>query len=229
MIKHDATSDRLCSSRISYIGKFIIFALDVGEGASMEMATAGMSEDTNNSVGTSEAEMLVRAHYETLKHMARAKRRRAGAGLTMQTTDLLHECWLKLRRQQEWRDEAHFMNTAALAMRQVLVDYARSKLAGKRHAVGGVSSDDIDEIEAVLPEFRENPEEIVAISDLLNQLEKQNPRLARVTILRYFAGYTEEETARALDVTSRTIRRDWQIAKAWLAAELGPSGSAKTI
>ena len=106
----------------------------------MEMATAGMSEDTNNSVGTSEAEMLVRAHYETLKHMARAKRRRAGAGLTMQTTDLLHECWLKLRRQQEWRDEAHFMNTAALAMRQVLVDYARSKLAGKRHAVGGASA-----------------------------------------------------------------------------------------
>lgn len=168
---------------------------------------------------TADVDALVTEHYDTLKEIARAKRRRAHAGMTMLTTDLLHESWLKLRKQKAWNDEAHFVNTAALAMRQVLVNYARSKLTDKRHAPNGELREGLDDI---LPEFREGPEEIVAISDLLDKLAKANHRMARVTILRYFAGFTEEETAKALNITSRTVRRDWTMARAWLGAQMMP-------
>lgn len=161
---------------------------------------------------------LVEEHYQELRRIARAKRRRSHASMTLMTTDLLHESWLKLRNQSDWRDENHFMNTAALAMRQVLVDHARSKLTAKRHAPNGQWRDDLDEL---LQSFGETPEEIVVLSDLLSKLELENRRLAQVTTLRYFAGFTEEETANILNVSSRTVRRDWQLARVWLAAQMG--------
>ena len=98
-----------------------------------------------------DVDALIDEHYDTLKDIARAKRRRARAGMTMLTTDLLHESWMKLRNQTSWKDESHFINTAALAMRHVLVNYVRAKMADKRHAANGELREDLDDI---LPEFR---------------------------------------------------------------------------
>ena len=95
----------------------------------MNMQVTDIPAKTAMSVETAR---LVELHYDTLKTIARAKRRRAGAGQTMMTTDVLHESWLKLKSKGDWVDEAHFLRTAALAMRHVLVDYARAKLSQKR-------------------------------------------------------------------------------------------------
>ncbi len=140
------------------------------------------------------------------------------SGQTLQTTDLLHEGWMKLRKQTQWQDESHFMRTAALAMRQVIVDYARSKQAAKRG--GGVSDLNYADLEDILPEYGETPEQIVIIGDLMTKLAVKDPRLAEIVDLRYFGGFTADETAHILGITDRTVRRQWTIARAWLAAEL---------
>jgi RNA polymerase sigma factor (TIGR02999 family) len=173
------------------------------------------------------AEQLMLAHYETLKQIARAKRRRAGSNQTMLTTDLLHESWLKLRHHDDWENEAHFLHTAALAMRQVLVDCLRKKLSQKRGS--GASHLSYEEVAECLPEFSETPEQIVVINNLLDGLGEVKPRLAELVNLRYFGGFTERETARILGITSRTVRRDWLLAKAWLAAEMGGDMLAESV
>lgn len=172
-----------------------------------------------------QADELVAHHYDALKKIARAKRRRAGGNQTMQTTDLLHESWLKLKNQGQWHSEEHFMRTAALAMRQVLVDCLRAKLSKKRGE--GAVHLSYDDLEDCLPEFKETPEQILMINDLLLKLGGVKPRFAELVDLRYFAGFTETETAKILGITDRTVRRDWKVAKAWLAAEMqGPQAMA---
>lgn len=165
-----------------------------------------------------QADALVEAHYDALKNIARAKRRRAGGNQTMLTTDLLHESWMKLRKQGEWHSEQHFMRTAAMAMRQVLVDCLRAKLSQKRGS--GATHLSYTDVEDCLPEFKENPEQILAINDMLEKLGGVKPRYAELVDLRYFGGFTETETAGILGITDRTVRRDWKVAKAWLAAEM---------
>lgn len=165
-----------------------------------------------------ETAALISMHYETLKQIARAKRRQHRSGQTLLTTDILHECWLRLRNAGHWNDEAHFMRTAARAMRYVLLDYSRKKLSEKRG--DGAPHQSYDDIMDGLPEFRESPAEIVEIGDLLGKLSTLNPRYVEIVDMRYFGGYTEKETADILGVTDRTIRRDWTVAKSWLAAEM---------
>ena len=165
-----------------------------------------------------QADALVEAHYDALKNIARAKRRRAGGNQTMMTTDLLHESWMKIRKQGEWHSEQHFMRTAAMAMRQVLVDCLRAKLSQKRGS--GAQHLSYGDVEDCLPEFKENPEQILAINDMLEKLGGVKPRYAELVDLRYFGGFTETETAGILGITDRTVRRDWKVAKAWLAAEM---------
>lgn len=177
-----------------------------------------MNKRRNLAPDTALADELIASHYEQLKSIARAKRRRAQSGHTLQTTDLLHEGWLKLRKQSQWKDEAHFMRTAALAMRQVIVDYARAKQAEKRG--GGVADLNFEDVADILPEYGETPEQITIIGDLMSKLAAQDPRLAEIVDLRYFAGFTADETAQILGITDRTVRRQWTIARAWLAAEL---------
>ncbi|MEO1086872.1 MAG: ECF-type sigma factor [Acidobacteriota bacterium] len=169
------------------------------------------------------ASRLMADHYEALKRIARVKRRRGG-GQTLMTTDVLHESWLKLRGrgQDHFRDETHFMRTAALAMRNVLVDHARAKLAAKRS--GGADHlpfADVADVAEALPEWAESPEQLLEIHELLRGLAAVKPRLVEVVNLRYFSGFTEAEAAELLGVTVRTIRRDWRTVRAWLAAELG--------
>ena len=165
-----------------------------------------------------QADALVEVHYEALKKIARAKRRRAGGNQTMLTTDLLHESWIKLRKHGEWHSEQHFMRTAALAMRQVLINCLKAKLTQKRGE--GAMHLSYDDVKDCLPEFEETPEQILMINDLLEKLGEVKPRYSTLVDLRYFGGFTEKETADILGVTDRTVRRDWKIAKTWLAIEL---------
>ena len=160
---------------------------------------------------------LFEQHYDTLKSVARERRRRMGASDSLRTVELLHEAFLKMEgRDKSYQDAQHFLRSAALAMRHVIVDHARRKLAQRRGS--GVAP--VEYEEETMGEFGETPEQIVAISDLLDTLGAENPRWLRIVDARYFAGLTEVETADMLGVSDRTVRRDWVAARAWLAERL---------
>ncbi|MEM1434296.1 MAG: ECF-type sigma factor [Pseudomonadota bacterium] len=166
------------------------------------------------------AQRLIVDNYEQLVQIARQKRRRADGPSTLATIDLLHEGLLKLGTDRDWHSREHFLRSANLAMRCVIVDHARRKQAAKR----GGDAVRLDLDEALLPEFAETPEQVVAIAELLNQLAAENERWMLVVDARYFSGMTETETALALGISERTARRDWQEARQWLARRLGVAG-----
>jgi RNA polymerase sigma factor (TIGR02999 family) len=116
-------------------------------------------------------------------------------------------------------DGAHFIRAVNLAMRHVIIDHARRKLADKRG--GGANAVTLDDRSGLLPEFSETPEELVGIAQLLRALEACNPRWLKVVDARYFGGMTEDETASVLGVSARTVRRDWTEARQWLAERIG--------
>jgi len=167
-------------------------------------------------------QLLVDAFYEELRKLARRERRRVGGSETLRTTALVHEAYLKLFQGGRWRDQAHFLNTAAMAMRQALVQHARARFAAKRGS--GAAHVPLEDADNVLAESEEL---IVALDEALERLEHVNPRLARVVECRYFAGYTEAETASAMGVTERTVQRDWVKAKALLYEALGAATSGR--
>ena len=162
-------------------------------------------------------EQLMPLVYEELRRMARRYMRRQPSGHTFQTTELIHEAYLKVAKsdEQNWQNRAHFFGVAAKAMRQILVDYARSKSSQKR---GGwkerVTLSDDTAIS------NNNSSEIVALDDALKQLAILDERKSRVVELRYFGGLSNEEIAKVLNVTIKTVIRDWQFARAWLLSEL---------
>ena len=164
------------------------------------------------------ASAFVRDAYDRLLAVARSRRRRAGFCDTMMTEDVLHESFLKLSGKTVWQSQEHFLRTASLAMRQVVVDHARRKLADKRG--GGQAGESFEETADRVAGFDETPEQIAVIDDLLQQLAKENPRWLRVVDARYFAGLTEPETAALLGLSERTVSRDWKDARAWLAARM---------
>ena len=159
---------------------------------------------------------LVAVLYADLRGIARRERFRARAGATLCTTALVNEAWLKLQRSHAWKDRQHFLATAALAMRQVLVNDVLARRSAKRnHGMEAVElHEDLDAAEA-------DDEQILLVSDAVERLEALSPRLARVVECRFFAGFSEIETADALGITDRTVRRDWLKARAWLYRELG--------
>ena len=139
----------------------------------------------------------------------------------MQTTALVNESYFKLASSDQWTDRHHFLRTAASAMRQLLVDEARKTLADKRGAGAGHDSfNKTGFAEQIDDGTHEDPATIIAINNSLSALAELNPRLAKVVECRYFAGYTEEETADMLDITTRTVRRDWIKARAYLFERL---------
>ena len=160
------------------------------------------------------SERLTPDLWSALRRIARRERRKVQAGETLRTTALISEAWLKLRRSQAEMDDTHFLAAAALAMRHVLVDHARARLAAKRG--GGKADLLIDDVEP----FWETDERLVELDEALGRLGKLNPRLARVVEQRFFAGYSEEQIAGLMNVTERTVRRDWVKARAWLFREL---------
>lgn len=166
--------------------------------------------------GDQAVDLLVAAFYADLQRLAHRERGRFGTPAeTLGTTALVHEAYLKLARQNVFEDRAHFLNTAALAMRQALVSHARARMRLKRGE--GTAPLDIGEVDVLA----EGDERVAALDDALSALEQSSPRLVRVVECRYFAGYSEKETALALGVTERTVQRDWVMAKALLYEALG--------
>lgn len=161
--------------------------------------------------------------YDELLRVARAKRRRARLGASLSTFDLLHESLMRFDYGRLWASSEHFMRAVVLAMRCVIIDYARRRAAAKRG--GGAVRLDIDQAEPLLPEFTETPEQIVAIAELLGRLGQENARWLETVDARYFGGMTEAEAAQALGRSARAVRRDLQAARAWLAAQLGAAES----
>lgn len=158
---------------------------------------------------------LVQALYAELKQVASRERWKLGNAPTLQTTALINETWLKLHKVESWNDRQHFLRAAAMAMRQVLVDAARERYAAKRG--GGAPMDTLSAAERVAIGA---DDEVIHVDEALGRLQDLDPRLAHVVECRFFAGYSETETAEALDVSERTVRRDWLKAKAWLYVEL---------
>jgi RNA polymerase sigma factor (TIGR02999 family) len=150
--------------------------------------------------------------YDELKRIAHAQLGGERAGHTLDTTAAVHEVYLRLvgLERIDWRDRAHFFAVAAGAMRRVLIDYARHYRASKRG--GGARLITFDDVAAA----DDRADTLVALDDALTRLAEHDPRLARVVECRFFGGLTEAETAEALGVTDRTVRRDWVKAKAWL-------------
>ena len=135
------------------------------------------------------------------------------SGRTLQPTALVHEAYIKLvaRRNADWQSRAHFFAVASKLMRRILVDYARRQLRAKRG--GRQAKLSLDEVVLLSPD---RPDKMLALDESLTRLEKLDARQGRIVELRYFGGLTEEDTARALGITARTVRRDWVKAKAWL-------------
>jgi len=181
------------------------------------------TQDGNAAAGYSESERrtaqrYLSEHYEVLLRIARAKRRRAGVGHTCETIEIMHDAFARLDGERGFQSSQHFLRVCVLAMRHVIVDYARRKLAIKRGEWQAPVA--LEDVEEVLPEFSESPEQLVAIAKLLEQLETTNPRWAQVVDARYFSGMTETEAALALGTSERTIRRDWRDARTWLAERM---------
>lgn len=153
--------------------------------------------------------------YDELRAMARRQIGREREGHTLHATALVHEAWFKLAGGGfDAGDRAHFLAIAARAMRQVLVDHARTRDAKKRG--GGWARTTLGDADAAVG-FR--PEEMIALDDALDELE---PRQRQVVEMRFFAGMEEKEIADVLGVTDRTVRRDWVKARAWLYRRLYP-------
>lgn len=157
--------------------------------------------------------------FEHLRRIARAQRMRIGGGETLRTTALIHETYLKLRRSGHFKavSKQHFLNIAARAMRQILVDYARSRLAARRRDEDAGEDVAGDEQWRAL---RRHANDLIDLDAALDRLEPTQPRLVEIILCRCFAGYTDPEIADLLEVSERTVRRDWLKAKAWLIEEL---------
>lgn len=151
--------------------------------------------------------------YAELRRLAHRQLARIRPGDTLQTTALVHEAYLKLlgTARPEWNDRRHFFAVASRAMRQISVDYARTRAAQKRG--GDVSALTLDEQLLSIPE---RAYELVLLDDALTELESLSERPARVVELRFFGGLSVEETAAVMDVSERTVKREWQKARAFL-------------
>jgi RNA polymerase sigma factor (TIGR02999 family) len=161
------------------------------------------------------ADQLFPLFYDELRRLAQRERRRVGAGVTLQTTALVNEAYLKLRRGQGWRTDAHFLRACALAMRHALVNHAATRQTAKR---GG--GEEVQPLTAMIDIALESDASILALNDALDQLAQESPRLAQVVECRYFAGFSDVETGRALGISERSVRSDWTLARAWLHREL---------
>jgi RNA polymerase sigma factor (TIGR02999 family) len=165
--------------------------------------------------------------YEELHALARRQRRRWRGDHTLNTTALVHEAYVKLVAQKriDVEGRAHFLALASRAMRHILCNHARAAGARKR---GGdlerLSLDPVHVPTAPASSAEEHSDALVALDDALRRLEELDPRQSRVVECRFFGGLTIEETAAALGISARTVKRDWQVAQAWLHREIAGPG-----
>ena len=153
--------------------------------------------------------------YAELRQLARAKMAREQPGHTLHPTALVHEAWLRLG-EQRFENRAHFFGAAAEAMRRILIERARRKLAARHGA--GAEHMDADDIEIAAPTPKDD--ELLAVHEALDALAAHDPRKAELVKLRYFAGLSIDEAADVLGISPPTANRDWAYARAWLHAEI---------
>jgi RNA polymerase sigma factor (TIGR02999 family) len=164
------------------------------------------------------AERLMAVAYEQLHRLARARMAQLPPGQTLQPTALVHEAYLRLTGKTDfpWESRQHFFFAAARAMRDILVEQARRKAGPVRG--GGRRRQELDEACAVIEPPGEN---VLAVHEALEELEKQDPLKAQIVLLRYFSGMTTEETAEVLGLAASTMDRKWRYIRAWLLKRLG--------
>ena len=167
---------------------------------------------------------LVPLIYKELHGLAHYYLQGERTGHTLQTTALVHEAYLRLAKQGPYQTQnrEHFVALAARLMRQILVDYARSHRAAKR------GPDCKVEFDESLEPAQSTGTDVVALDDALNQLAEFDAQQSLIVELRFFGGMTLEETAAVLGVSVATTKRDWSMAKAWLARELGKGGDGQS-
>ena len=167
-------------------------------------------------------EQLTPLVYRELRRLARGYMRQERHDHILQTTALINEAYLRLIdwKQVHWRNRAHFFGVAAQLMRRILVDFARASHQAKRG--GAMRQVSLDEAAAVSVE---RAAEFIALDEALSRLAAIDQRRSRMVELRFFGGLNEEETAEALKVSPRTVRREWSLARAWLYRELQAGGA----
>ncbi len=155
--------------------------------------------------------------YDELHRIARRAWRQQAHGHTLQPTALINEAYLKLANAENatYQDRCHFFAVACKAMRQILVNHAKSRLSEKRG--GGVANLSLDEVQ---PAVHQEAAEIVALHDALDALHAVDERKSMVVEMRYFGGLSVEETAEAMGVSVGTVNRDWRLARSWLIREM---------
>jgi RNA polymerase sigma factor (TIGR02999 family) len=175
---------------------------------------AALSEGHTNAM-----DRLMPVIYDELWRLASAQLRRERGDHTLGATALVHEAYLRLvdQRAVNWQGRAHFFGIAAQAMRRILVDHARRRTADKRGLDRQVTLDD-----ALQGASGAASDEVLAVHEALDRLAQFDARQAQLIELRYFAGFTIEETAALLGISTATASRDWTVARAWLQRELGP-------
>jgi RNA polymerase sigma factor (TIGR02999 family) len=157
--------------------------------------------------------------YDELRRVARRQRRRLSGGETLATTALVHEAYLKMAGRPLWEGESHVLGAAAMAMRQILVDYARQRTSQKRG--GGLEPVRLEECS----EADDQACRVLALDLALKDLAAVDERLVRIVECRVFAGFSEEETAQVLQTSVRTVQRDWARARAWLREAVTPGAT----
>jgi RNA polymerase sigma factor (TIGR02999 family) len=177
-----------------------------------ELRDWGRGKDTEAS------DAILNLVYDELHRQAHRYLSRERVGHTLQTTALVHEVYLKLVKQENivWESRSHFFAIAAKLMRQVLIDYAKTKHRVKR----GGENDNLPIENALTIEVSETNFDLLALDEALTRLAEKEEHLANVVELRFFSGLSIEETAGVLDISESTVKRDWAMAKAWLHREL---------
>jgi RNA polymerase sigma factor (TIGR02999 family) len=186
-------------------------------GSESGILVAGLLRELARGNKDAEADLMPLVYTE-LRRIARALMRGEAQRKTLQTTALVHEAYIRLTRGRpvDWADRTHFLAVASTVMRRVLVDQARSRNAQKRGGFAVVSSELLGEPVALT----DDADRLIALDRALERLAEVDSRQCRIVEMRFFAGMSVEETAHALDISPRTVKREWQMAKAWLYGEL---------
>ena len=175
------------------------------------------------------SEDLLNIVYAELRALAAARMRRERSDHSLQATDLVHDAFLRLQHggHSQWAGPGHFFAAAAEAMRRILIEHARAKGRVKRG--GGPLGRPAERLTLTIAGVADlaaadaDPDAVLALEDAIAALEQQDPRLAQVVRLRFYAGLSVEETAEALETSTRTVKRDWSFARAWLFRRLSGS------
>ena len=168
---------------------------------------------------TAAASELLPLVYAELRRLAEHKMNHEMAGQTLQPTALVHEAYLRLVGAddvRQWDNRGHFFAAAAEAMRRILIENARRRESLKRG--GGLKKFEIAEVDAILE--TSNLDELLDLDTALTKLAESEPELAKLVELRYFAGLSVEDSAKALGISARTVKRNWAFARAWLGREM---------